>query len=244
MEQLSDAFEFVHRAMSEEMWTQNYQAIALQAGKVAKQYGNASFDLDLVNDQAQCVFSSRIRSSSASECRLLPQVQSVIQELKSTPDRRSILRFDSQLNRYVYAVPLYVGAVTKGYLYVSMDDPYNFYRGKVLSHSIKIFLPIVLCVLLIWVLWLVASKRWILKPYLTHLVRLEKKEALGKLAARVAHDIQSPLAALSSVVQNSKGLEPQQNLLLKSAASRIQSLADDLLIRYKNPEMVVNLNLP
>ena len=39
---------------------------------------------------------------------------------------------------------------------------------------------------LVWIAWLLLSRRFILRPYLSSLVELEKKEALGKLAAQVA----------------------------------------------------------
>ena len=68
--------------------------------------------------------------------------------------------------------------------------------------------------------------------------RLESELAVSKatsdLAAQVAHDIRSPLAALGAAA---KGLEmpEDQRKLVEGAVSRMQGIADDLLQRYRAP---------
>lgn len=234
MSQLEDSFEYEHRSMSEEMWTKNYPAIAGRILEISKQFGNAAFDFELTDRDLKCVYSTI--SPNKRDCTVSSMANLAVKELQKDSDLDKVLKFETSLNRYIYAVPMYTGRTHHGYLYVSMDDPYEFFRGKALTLATKVFLPIGACFILIWGLWLLISKHWILKPYLDRLVELKKKEALGLLAAQVAHDIQSPLAALSNVVQNSKGLETNQNQLLRSASSRIQSLADDLLTRYRDPD--------
>jgi len=58
--------------------------------------------------------------------------------------------------------------------------------------------------------------------------------ALGKLAAQVAHDIRSPLAAMGAAA---KGLDmPQeQRGLIRAAVDRIRDIAEDLLEHYRAP---------
>src|SRR5262249_48893580 len=157
----------------------------------------------------------------------------IIQKISTSQKKRSnYFAFDENLDRYVYAAPLYLGVDLPGYLYITIEDPYDFYRTQRFSHYARILLPGSILIVAIIGLWLIIARKYLLRPYLSGLVEFERNEALGKLAARVAHDIQSPLAALTSVLQNASGLPSHQNQLLKSAASRIQSLADDLIRRY------------
>lgn len=68
--------------------------------------------------------------------------------------------------------------------------------------------------------------------------RLESELAVSKavsdMAAQVAHDISSPLAALGAAA---KGMEaaPKQRQVIDGAVQRIQGIADDLLKRYRAP---------
>ncbi|OGR66624.1 MAG: hypothetical protein A2X31_04705 [Elusimicrobia bacterium GWB2_63_22] len=53
--------------------------------------------------------------------------------------------------------------------------------------------------------------------------------ALSALAAQVAHDIRSPLAALDTALKDVTGLPEEKRELISAAAGRIRDIADDLL---------------
>lgn len=63
--------------------------------------------------------------------------------------------------------------------------------------------------------------------------RLVAEGKIGRMATQVAHDIQSPLAALVSFSKSSVHLPPEQKLLLQQATSRIQNIAGDLIDKHK-----------
>ncbi|HBB66088.1 MAG TPA: hypothetical protein DCZ93_02070, partial [Elusimicrobia bacterium] len=68
--------------------------------------------------------------------------------------------------------------------------------------------------------------------------RLESELAVSKatsdLAAQVAHDIRSPLAALGAAAKD-LALPEEQRRLMEGAVGRMQGIADDLLRRYRAP---------
>jgi len=64
----------------------------------------------------------------------------------------------------------------------------------------------------------------------------ERTRAMQQLAAQVAHDIRSPLAALDSVIKDVSSLPEGKRILIRSAASRIRDIANHLI--EKNREAV------
>ncbi len=62
----------------------------------------------------------------------------------------------------------------------------------------------------------------------------EREKALGSIAAQVAHDIRSPLAALCVLEHDLSGLEEEKRILLRSAVNRIKDIANNLLQRSRD----------
>lgn len=67
------------------------------------------------------------------------------------------------------------------------------------------------------------------------LVELRVKESYGALAAQVAHDIRSPLAALDTALKDFSELPGERRELARGAMSRIGEIARDLLDNYRTP---------
>lgn len=86
-----------------------------------------------------------------------------------------------------------------------------------------------------WTVFLLASlplvlheKNRLIRDYrLT--MELQVKESTNAMAAQVAHDIRSPLAALDMAVKSSAHIPEDQRIILRSAASRIRDIANNLL---------------
>jgi signal transduction histidine kinase/CheY-like chemotaxis protein len=226
-DQLGHFFDFQYRALSEEMWTKNYEGINLRIGTIAKQLGHADYDVLLANAQGDCVYSSK----ASGRCATPSELKTQIPKFQSIPPE-PVIEFDRKTSRYTYMIPLYVGSVLNGYLYSTLSDPYDFYRGDSVDLALRMVAAPIACVLLVWFLWLMISQRFILRPYFLTLVDLQKKRALGDLALQVAHDIRTPLVVLKSVTLRLQGLDPKQRRKITTAVSRIEGTANDLITRF------------
>jgi len=231
-EQLKYFFEYQYRTISEEMWTQNYESISVHVADIAKQLGHATYRIILLDPSGNCVFSANTDGSTRN-CETLQGLKDEMPRWNQSFNIEPLFRFDSLKRQHIYMVPLRIGSIHKGYLYVALSDPYGFYRGHTILAIWELFRVPILSILLLWFFWLVFSRIFILKPYLSQLVELERKESLGKVAAQLAHDIYSPLTSLMKVVKNSHKFPPEERELLKSAASRISHLANDILGKYR-----------
>ena len=83
---------------------------------------------------------------------------------------------------------------------------------------------------------------------ITHRIRIDKlrsQNELTRLAAGVAHDVRSPLAALKSIISSGAAneLPEAQRTILRSSLSRIEDIANNLISDFKNKALVEYSNL-
>jgi signal transduction histidine kinase len=67
-------------------------------------------------------------------------------------------------------------------------------------------------------------------------VRAAKILALSHIAAQVAHDIRSPLAALDSVLKSTWNLPEEQRIMVRHAVNRIRDIANNLLEKNRQQD--------
>jgi len=79
----------------------------------------------------------------------------------------------------------------------------------------------------------VFERRRLVRDY-NLLLDLKINESYATLAAQVAHDIRSPLAALGAAAKG-LSLQEEQRTLIDGAIGRMNGIADDLLRRYRAP---------
>lgn len=61
----------------------------------------------------------------------------------------------------------------------------------------------------------------------------EKDRVLANVASQVAHDVRSPLTALETVLSNTKGIEEEKRVMIRTATKRIKDIANNLLEVYR-----------
>lgn len=72
----------------------------------------------------------------------------------------------------------------------------------------------------------------------------ERDAAIGRVAAQVAHDIRSPLAALEVAAGDASQLPEDKRLLIGSAIDRIRDIANSLLDRHRSHAAGSGINAP
>ena len=84
------------------------------------------------------------------------------------------------------------------------------------------------------------EKKRVIRDY-NLLLQLKIKESQASIAAQVAHDIRSPLAALDSVIGTLAELPEENRSIIRSAISRIRDIANELLEKNKEPQAARSL---
>jgi signal transduction histidine kinase len=116
-------------------------------------------------------------------------------------------------------------------VFISSDLPANL---KVLKRRITLSFGLLISLLMLFVLALTLSwhKKALALEVAAKMAVAEKEAAIGRMAAQVAHDIRSPLAALGAAAKSLE-LPAEQRALIDGAVSRMRGIADDLLDGYR-----------
>jgi signal transduction histidine kinase len=231
--QIEEFFAFHYRSISEEMWTRNFDSIRLRVSQIARQLGDAAFEIRLLDANGKCVYQGS-GSANSSDCTPTEKESELHQKSLSRAISRPFLEFDNSRLVYRYAGPIYVGNMFKGSFVAELSDPFGFHPGQQVGTALVFFSVLGLVVILVWFGWFWFSRTFLLSRYAQLFAEMEKREALSKLAAQLSHDIRSPLAALTMIVDKAReGLEPRISQLMYLSISRITGIADDLLKSYR-----------
>ena len=103
--------------------------------------------------------------------------------------------------------------------------------GAFTFHGV-VSLPHFVCFFPFFVVLVLSIEFW--SEFFLNQAKLVSEGKLGRMATQVAHDIQSPLAALTSFSKTAHNLPEEQKLLLRQATLRIQNVAGELISKYKS----------
>ncbi len=80
----------------------------------------------------------------------------------------------------------------------------------------------------------IEQRDMVIKQQSIKLAETETKGALGVLAAQVAHDIRSPLAALNILTMQDTPVTEQSKILVRNAINRIRDIANDIVEKNRD----------
>ena len=115
--------------------------------------------------------------------------------------------------------------------------------GTLTFHGV-VSLPHFVCFFPFFVVLVLSIEFW--SEFFVTQAKLVSEGKLGRMATQVAHDIQSPLAALVSFSKTAHGLPDEQKLVLRQATLRIQNIAGELISQYKslnNDEITIDRSI-
>lgn len=228
-QQLTSFFAMKSRSMSEQMWTGSYEAIDKDVYNITAQVRSKFYSVDIFDETGNCVYTSK--GDSCAEKNILAH------QVKSYLDSEH-LDFEVKEDRYVYQCPLMVGSILKGYLVAKIADPYQFYRGNFFVLFISVIQWPLILLLLAWFFWSRVARHYFLRPYLNHVIELERKNALADMAAQVAHDIRSPLAALEMVSSQLDGVSADRRVIVRNSINRIRDITNSLTGKKRSLEVL------
>ncbi|MGK5084250.1 HAMP domain-containing sensor histidine kinase [Bdellovibrionota bacterium FG-1] len=108
-----------------------------------------------------------------------------------------------------------------------------FYFSPFEGIGFLILLVIPLFAMLAW--WILRKAASNLSEQIEISTTAQKANARNQLAAQVAHDIRSPLAALDMVLGDLSGIDEDRRVMIRSAVTRIKDIANNLLEKNRNP---------
>jgi signal transduction histidine kinase len=249
---LTDALVRAHQtSITQEFSFGAYESVANRLLQIAKQLESQNMQASFLSADGICLAHYRNISAlsqstmpSAARSTTNPSVtadvppnclssrSATIGDISVRDKKQSLIQQDGTL-LYLH-LPMYLGSKPLGEIRAVFSDPVLLIdKRNPLSLVFTIGVPVVL-ILAFCIAWIAFARRKILQPYLMRTLESERDQAMARVAAQVAHDIQSPLSTLSTLVRTAESLPKEQRILLKTAASRIQSIADDLLKRWRN----------
>lgn len=103
------------------------------------------------------------------------------------------------------------------------DVTFIFSRFEVIPHAILLWTIFLILTLPMWF----RTQRRMIRDYRKE-IELQEQRFRAQMAQQVAHDIRSPLAALTMVTSDLQELPEENRLLIRSAVQRIHDIANDL----------------
>lgn len=128
----------------------------------------------------------------------------------------------------VIAIPIFFDEDEK----IQVGDLMFYYsRQELLWQALKAWL-FVLCLSLPIIY---RERKHLIETYILNL-QLAVKDSLASVAAQVAHDIRSPLAALDAAAKELSHLPEEKRLMVRGAIGRIHDIANNLIEKYRRPD--------
>lgn len=216
--QLKDSINAEHRYMVEEYFTSSYDSIAIRVSNALEKFGNPSYDLYLFNTNGTCVYAKNREGSS--DCS------------KTQTAKENVLSYEADLKLATNVI---------GKMRVDVEDRFQFFTGNLTEFAFNIFAPIFLIVAILWISWVIYSRKKILIPYYRKMLMMEKDKASFDTIRQIIHDTKGEIASLDLLSYEIEDIEKANEM--RSTLDKIRKAFDnfhqvkDSIIPVKNESL-------
>lgn len=201
--QLKDSLNTEYRYIVEEFFTSSYDSISIRVSNALEKFGNPNYDLYLFNTEGVCVF-ARTRKGS-SDCK------------NSQLEEENVLSYQSNLKLATNVI---------GKMKVNVEDRFQFFTGTLIEFAFNIFAPIFLIVAVLWISWVVISRKKILIPYYKKMLMMEKDKASFDTIRQIIHDTKGEIASLDLLSYEIEDTDKAKEI--RSTLDKIRKAFDNL----------------
>ena len=172
--QVSESLGSDHRYIVEEFFTSSYESVFMRVSNALQKFGSPAFELYLFNNVGECLLAKNQKS----------------EEVSCTKE------ISSKEGKFLYSTELKLGTSRLGEMKILVEDRFQFYTGSTTQFALKFFLPIFVFVIILWGMWALFSRKYLLIPYYKKMISLEKEKVSTDIVRQIIHDTKSEIAAL------------------------------------------------
>ncbi len=201
--QLKDSLNTEYRYVVEEFFTSSYDSISIRVNNALEKFGNPDYELYLFNTDGVCVY-ARTRSGSG-DCK------------DSQSKKENVLSYESDLKLATDVI---------GKMKVNVEDRFQFFTGTLTEFAFNIFAPIFLIVAVLWISWVLVSRKKILIPYYKKMLMMEKDKASFDTIRQIIHDTKGEIASLDLLSYEIEDADKAKEI--RSTLDKIRKAFDNL----------------
>lgn len=201
--QLKESLNAEHRYMVEEFFTSSYDSIAIRVSNALEKFSQPDFNLSLFNSDGVCVYASN--------------------KLGKIDCDSSQNNLDNKLS---YSSDLKLATNTIGKIQVDIEDRFQFFTGNLSFFALNLFAPVFLIVAILWISWVIFSRKRILIPYYKKMLTMEKDKASFDTIRQIIHDTKGEIASLDLLSYEIEDAE--KSIEMRSTLDKIRKAFDNL----------------
>lgn len=209
--QLKESLNTEYRYIVEEFFTNSYDSVAIRVANALEKFNQPAYVLFLFNEDGLCVYAKD--KNGVIDCQSRAKV------------KENFLSFETDLKLATNII---------GRMRVDVENRFQFINGSLTSFALDIFLPIFLIVGILWISWVIFSRKKILIPYYKKMLSLEKDKASVDTIRQIIHDTKGEIASLDllsyEIEDEEKAAELRTTLdKIRKAFDNLHQIKDSIL---------------